>query len=432
MSRNKLILIGTIIVGLGIGTFIGLEQMKNTEITTASPEQDQKQIIKSKIEELQKEQQRQTDEIWERERQAGCSVASIPNCEEMPQILAVLKGKEALVSANWREENQGFSTMEYTSKKNDVFTFFIPASRANDTEAIERIEQTLDEGEKYEVDSNMTYFEDTCRYGDQIRARQEILVSNETCQKLEEEREKLHDDFSKQISNYRRQLDLLNARSEADQQKAKEVIRQFREKPGLELVYVKTYPQPTKFGIGKIVSQGENSTQTEIPEGYSVPVEIYQEKEPIGGGCEVYEYEVDIETNKVVEMRIVYPAEYDQYELSQEEQVKCDETDEFLYRPLYTEAQLEETAMNFLKEHVANFEEIKDEFVYRPSEANSQNIAAKRFWRWTGEKPEVPEGWMVDTPPVINLLLASSGEIIQYGDNTDSFRVIEKIKNDTK
>jgi hypothetical protein len=432
MNKKNLIVIGMAIIGLGVGTIIGLQQIKNTKITTAS-QQDQKQVFKSKIEELQQEQQRQTDEIWEKERQAGCSVVSIPNCEEMPQILAVLKGKETLVNANWREENQGFSTMEYTSKKNYVFTFFIPASRANDTEAIDRIKQTLDEGGKYEADSNMTYFEDTCRYGDQMRARQEILAVNETCRNLDEERQRLHDDFSKQISDYRRQLDLLNARPEADQQKAMEAIRQFREKPGLELVYVKTYPQPTKFGIGKIVSQGENSTQTEIPEGYSVPVEIYQEKEPIGGGCEVYEYEVDVETNKIVEMRIVYPAGYDQYELGQEEQVKCDKTDEFLYQPLYTEAQLEEIAMNFLKKNVANFDEIKDEFVYRPSTAKSGNtIANERFWRWTGEKPEVPEGWMVDTPPVINLLLASSGEIIQYGDNTDSFRVVEKIKNDTK
>jgi len=432
MSRNNLILIGTIIVGLGIGTFIGLEQMKNTEITTASPEEDQKQVLKLKIDELQKEQQRQTDAIWEKERQEGCTVASIPNCEEIPQILAVLKGKENLITADWREQNAGFSTMEYTSAKNDVFTFFMPPSRVNDTEAIERIKQTLGGGGKYEADSNMTYFENTCRYGDQIKARQEILATNETCQKLEEERERLHDEFSKQIDDYRRQLDLLDARPEADQQKAMDAIRQFREKPELELVYVKTYPHPTKFGIGKIIRQDGNSTVSETPEEYNVPVEIYQEKEPIGGGCEVYEYEVDIETNKIVEMRIVYPAGYDQYELTPEEKVKCDKTDEFLYRPLYTEAQLEEIAMTFLKKHVANFDKIKDEFVYRPSTADSNSIADKRFWRWTGEKPEVPEGWLVDTPPVINLLMASSGEIIQYGNNTDSFRIVEKIKNDTK
>jgi len=217
MNKKILIIIGMAVIGLGVGTVIGLQHIKNTEITSAS-QQDQKQLLKSKIEELQKEQQKQTDEIWEKERQAGCAVASTPNCEEMPQILAVLKGKEALVNANWREENQGFSIMEYTSKKNDVFTFFIPASRVNDTEAIKRMKQTLDEGGKYEADSNMTYFEDTCRYGDQMRARKEILASNETCQKLEEERQKLHDDFSKQINDYRRQLDLLNARPETDQE----------------------------------------------------------------------------------------------------------------------------------------------------------------------------------------------------------------------
>jgi hypothetical protein len=432
MKKAKLIVIGAVIVGLGIGTFIGLEQIKDTKITNASPTQDQEQVLKSKIDELQNEQQRQTDEIWEKERQAGCTVASIPNCEGVPQILAVLKGKESLISADWREQNAGFSTMEYTSAENVTFTLFIPASRTNDTEAINKIKQTLDGGGKYEADSNMTYFEDTCRYGDQMRARQEILATNETCQKLEEERERLHDEFSKQIDDYRRQLELLDARPEADQQKAMDAIRQFREKPELQLAYVKTQSQPTKFGIGKIVSQGENSTQTEIPEGYAVPVEIYQEKAPIGDGCEVYEYEVDVETNKIVEMRIVYPAEYDQYELTSEEKAKCDKTEEFLYRPLYTESQLEEIAMNFLKKNVNNFEEIKNEFVYRPSEANSQSIADKRFWRWTGEKPELPEGWLVDTPPVINLLLASSGEIIQYGDNTDSFRIVEKIKNETK
>jgi len=428
MNKKNLLIIGAIVVGLGIGTIIGLQQVKKAEPTIASQNLSQEELLKSQIEDLKKEQQEKLDKITEQERAEGCFAESIPNCENIPQILTVLKGKEDLIDEKWREENSEFETMEYTSVKDAVFTIFIPPSRTGDEEAIRIIKETLDNGGKYEADPNMTYFEDTCRYGDVARKRQEILDSNETCRELNEQKDALLKEYRQKIDECRRQLDLLTARPEEEREKAMEAIREFREDPELELVYINSRPHPTQLGIGKIISQDENSTHMETPEGYQTPVEIYQEKEPIGGGCEVYEYEIDTETNKVLQMRMVYPEGYNDLEMNEIDKEKCDKTNEFLYRPLYTEAELEEIAMDFLRKHVDNFEEIKDEFVYRPSTADPKTIASQRFWRWTGEKPEVPEGWMVDMPPVINLLLSCSGEIIQYGDNTDCFRIIEKIK----
>ncbi len=428
MNKKYLLIIGTIVIGLGIGTVIGLQQVKDSETIAALQGENQEELLKSQIEDLKNEQKEKLDKITEQERAEGCFAESIPNCEDMPQILVVLKGKEKLIGEKWREENNGFETMEYTSAKNAVFTFFIPPSRTGDEEAVERIKQDLDKGGKYEADPNMTYAEDTCRYGDQIRKRREMLESNETCKELNEQMEATRKEYKDKIDECRKQLDLLTARPEEERQKAMEAIKEFRENPELELAYIHTYSHPTQLGIGKIISQDENTTGMETPEEYQMPVEIYQEKEPIGGGCEIYEYEIDIETNKVLQMRMVYPEGYNDLEMNEVEKEKCDKTSEFLYRPLYTEAELEEIAMDFLRKHVENFEEIKDEFVYRPSTANPETIASQRFWRWTGEKPEVPEGWMVDMPPVINLLLSCSGEILQYGDNTDCFRIIDKIK----
>lgn len=78
-------------------------------------------------------------------------------------------------------------------------------------------------------------------------------------------------------------------------------IRNFRTQPELKLVYTETRPHATQFGIGKEVKR-ENTYYYETPDKYKIPVRVYQEKKMIGDGCQVFEYEVDAKTHKVVEM----------------------------------------------------------------------------------------------------------------------------------
>lgn len=230
---------------------------------------------------------------------------------------------------------------------------------------------------------------------------------------------------------YQKKIDLLTARPPEEREAATQAIREFRGKPDLELEYISTRSSPTQFGIGKIIKQGEGMMAYDTPDELKIPVEVYQEKELIGDGCEVYEYEVDTETNKVIEMRIVYPTK--RYEMEakmprEEFMQRCQKGWEFLEYPLLTQTKLEEIAMNFLKMNIKNFEEIKDEFVYQPSTTNPKKIASQHTWRWVGEKPELPEGWMVEMPPVIQLMISCGGHIINYQNTVDSFRVIDKIK----
>ncbi len=55
MSRNNLILIGTIILGLGIGTFIGLEQIKSAKTTTAEELNSQTEYSQTRTAEQREE-----------------------------------------------------------------------------------------------------------------------------------------------------------------------------------------------------------------------------------------------------------------------------------------------------------------------------------------------------------------------------------------
>lgn len=49
MNKKNLLIIGAIVIGLGVGTIIGLEQIRNTDVTTASPEMNQEETINQKL-----------------------------------------------------------------------------------------------------------------------------------------------------------------------------------------------------------------------------------------------------------------------------------------------------------------------------------------------------------------------------------------------
>ena len=49
MNKKYLLIIGAVIIGLGIGTVIGLQQIKSSEITTAQEENNQEEAVSQKL-----------------------------------------------------------------------------------------------------------------------------------------------------------------------------------------------------------------------------------------------------------------------------------------------------------------------------------------------------------------------------------------------
>lgn len=210
-----------------------------------------------------------------------------------------------------------------------------------------------------------------------------------------------------------------------EEQKA--AIREFRGEPNLELEYVKTKSHATQFGIAKEV-KGENTYYYETPDEYKYPVAVYQEKEMIGGGCEVFEYEVDVETNEIVEVRIIYPGSYYgmEKEMTREElNQKCQKTHEFLETPSL--ANLEEIAIDFLKKHAEktwvrmnDFEEFKSQLIYS-SKGNNH------WWKWVDKNYQyysLPEGFEITgIPPTVQVGISSGGYLINYHNNTSYFEL---------
>lgn len=212
-----------------------------------------------------------------------------------------------------------------------------------------------------------------------------------------------------------------------------EAIKGFRRNPDLELEYIDTYSCATQFGIGKEV-EGEKGYYYETPEEYRIPVEVYQEKEMIGGGCQTYEYEVDTQTNEIVEMRMTYPRKYYvmEAEMTREELMqRCQKTHDFLEYPMLSQTELEEIAMNFLKTrtkkvwvHLKDFEEFKSQLTYS-SKGNNH------WWRWEDKDFQyysLPAGFAITgLPPTVQVGISSGGHIINYINNTSHFESVMQI-----
>lgn len=197
--------------------------------------------------------------------------------------------------------------------------------------------------------------------------------------------------------------------------KSEEAIREFMARPDLELEYMGIRP-PANFTVGVITEISRGGYKIETPKEWKRRVWIYQQKEFINDGCEVYEYEVDIRNNEVVQVGIRYPQEgVIPQPKSMEE---CQNTDtRSLEIPILTMQEIEEAAMSYLRRGVENFDEIKDELVYEGSAKDPKRISAHHAWIWEDKDYKLPEGLEAQAPsevPTIWSRVSCGGHLIMY------------------
>ena len=348
MNKNKLLIIGAIIIGLGIGTAIGLQQIKSSEPTTAQEEsqeensiEEQKAAIRKQIQEISEEWRQKIQKVFEKQKEEGC---------------VELKEIEMLESET----------------------------------------------------------------GNKVTEKHWRTVSTEgICGELAEQRQELGQERSRKMKELNKQIDLLTARPEEERERAKESIRKFMARPDLELEYLRT-SSPSNFTVGVVTEISEGGYKIETPEEWKRKAEIYQQKEYIGDTCEVYEYEVDIRNNEVVQVGVRYPQEgvipQPMIHLQDKYNEECQNT-RSLEIPILTMPEIEETAMGYLRRGVKNFNEIKDEFVYEGSAKDPKRISAHHAWIWEDKDYELPEGLTAQAPsevPTIWSRVSCGGHLIMY------------------
>lgn len=208
-------------------------------------------------------------------------------------------------------------------------------------------------------------------------------------------------------------------KTENEESIAEAAIRDFMNIPDLKLEYISTSKHPSNFTVGKTTIIDEGAFKIDTPPEWERPVYIFQQKDYINDQCEVYEYEVSVKTNKVVEVHVVYPEEIQNQKPTSNKPIKCDGL-ESLEVPLKSKAEIEEIAMNYLVKGVNEFSKIKNDLIYTPSKKDPVNSPAANEWSWQDNDYAWPEGWSGESPRV-RIIMSSGGKLISYYNNLTLF-----------
>jgi len=191
------------------------------------------------------------------------------------------------------------------------------------------------------------------------------------------------------------------------------VIRQFMDKPNLELLSVGTDLATQYFRVGKVTKVGTGENMDAV-DGWTRQVNVYDQKDLINGTCSVYEYNPDSRNHKltVVIIRGLKPSEIEDYKTKG---TACSSNTNSNQKISKSEA--ETVAMNYLKHGLPNFDQIKDQFMY-----SQQNNGESYEWLWENKTYTLPEG-LSSRPyqyPIIRISVYANGEI-QYWNTTPLF-----------
>ncbi|OGF25102.1 hypothetical protein A2303_05770 [Candidatus Falkowbacteria bacterium RIFOXYB2_FULL_47_14] len=162
---------------------------------------------------------------------------------------------------------------------------------------------------------------------------------------------------------------------------------------------------PANFNVGmltKLSDQGDERIDT--PQAWKRIVNIYRATKEIEETCQVYEYEVYPKTHDIVEVRVVYPEDY---------QGICTKGDLFL--PKVSEAQIKEVGKTYLK----------NLGLAQPLTVTPVDDMSRWQWKWQDEKYKLSDELVgrsaVDSKPTVRLFISSAGKLLQYNNTVALF-----------
>jgi len=209
---------------------------------------------------------------------------------------------------------------------------------------------------------------------------------------------------------------------------AQENIKAFMDNSELKIQYINSSKNPSNFTVGKVASIDDappgvsGAWRIDTPTEWERPVHVFQQSEYIDELCEVYEYEIDARNNQLVEVHVRYPEAIQELSLDERKE-KCNSLGS-LYGSVKTEAEIKNVAMAYLRRAISNLDQLKSEFVYKPSKENPVNIAAAHEWIWQDTSYKLPEGLTGDVYnyPTIRIIVSSGGKLIHYFNSVGLFQ----------
>jgi len=238
------------------------------------------------------------------------------------------------------------------------------------------------------------------------------------CKDLQNEKDNLATERSYKESQLQAKIDLLTARPESEREKAMQAIRTFMGEPNLQLTYIATR-RPSNFNVGKITNQDAGGFTMEDVPGWERKVEVYQQKDFVDDQCEVYEYEVDVRNNQIIEVHVRYP---DGVSVGSSQCAGLAS----MYYPLKTKDQIEQAALAYLgrvPESTGSMlasSAIQPQYI--PSKTNVTNPSQNEY-RWENKSYKLPEG-LTSEPfpyPTLRIIMTSGGKLLYYFNSINLF-----------
>jgi hypothetical protein len=248
--------------------------------------------------------------------------------------------------------------------------------------------------------------------------RRQVVSTEGICKDLQNQIDALARESSYKTAELHTQLEALTARPEAEREKAMQTIRKFMNEPDLQLTYIATR-RPSNFNVGKITNQDAGGFTMEDVKGWERKVEVYQQKDFIDDQCEVYEYEVDIRNNQLVEVHVRYP---DGVSVGSPQ---CSGLAS-LYYPVKTKDQIEQTAFDYLGRIPESTGSMLASSAIQPQYIPSMKGTTKpsqNEWRWENTSYKLPDGLYSDAfaYPVLRIIMTSGGKLLYYLNTTGLF-----------
>lgn len=185
-------------------------------------------------------------------------------------------------------------------------------------------------------------------------------------------------------------------------------IKSFMAQPDLELEYTRT-KSPTNFTVGKTEPFPDGGGgRTTVPDEWKRSVGVYRQQN-IDNKCQLYMYEVDVRNNQIVEVQpapnVPIGTELANEQGACQTQLKA-----------VTDAEAKQTAEDYLKRNINNYEKIKDQFKYTKGD--------RYIWLYEDRSYKAPEG-LTSEPypyPTIRIIVSREGYLIGYINTTGLYK----------
>lgn len=189
-----------------------------------------------------------------------------------------------------------------------------------------------------------------------------------------------------------------------------EAIRAFIGDQNIELVYHNTQP-PSNFAVGYNETLSGGDGRMIIPEDWKRQVDVYEQTN-LTRDCQIYTYEVDTRTNKVVQVQLVQ-----NFPVGSNMEYKSSQCLKNISPDTIIDSEAEKLAWTYARKNVTDLSQTKAKVSFDKDKSD------RYLWMWQDTAYKLPDTLKSEPwpHPTIRIILDKRGHLVTYLNTTFFF-----------